>query len=83
MRNVEALPDGVALEELVDDLRTEGQLADLRELLGSAISAVFVRRAASRRKDLSISERVRIVWQGESLELPRRGHRFEPQRVEW
>jgi DNA invertase Pin-like site-specific DNA recombinase len=84
VRNLEAPPDGVALEELVGDLRAEGQLADLRELLGSAISAVFVRRAASRRNDLPISGRVKIVWHGESLvELPRRGHRFEPQRVEW
>ena len=79
----EALPD-VDLAELVAELQRRGDVASLRELLGSAIQAVFVRPAASRARNLPIEDRVRIVWRDEEpLELPRRGERFEPRAYAW
>jgi len=78
------LPEGMSLEGLVSTLQAEGRTEELRELLGSGIEAVFVRTAASRRRDLPIADRVKIVWRGDvTLDLPRRGQRFEPRRVTW
>jgi DNA invertase Pin-like site-specific DNA recombinase len=72
------------LVELVGELRKRGDVLDLRELLASAIQAVFVRPAASRSHSLPIAERVRIVWADEPpLELPKRGNRFEPRAFTW
>jgi site-specific DNA recombinase len=42
-------------------------VAERRELLASAIEAVFIRQGGRG------ADRVRIVWRGESVELPRRG----------
>jgi DNA invertase Pin-like site-specific DNA recombinase len=82
--NVSVIPHGVSLDELVTQLREDGQVAELRELLGSAIDAVFVRTAASRSHSLPIADRVMIVFQGdEPLDLPRQGQRFEPRRFDW
>jgi site-specific DNA recombinase len=79
----ETLPD-VDLAGLVAELQQRGDVASLRELLGSAIQAVFVRPAASRARNLPIEDRVRIVWRDEEpLELPRRGERFEPRAYAW
>jgi hypothetical protein len=81
---VNALPAGVSLDELVTQLREDGQTAELRELLGSTIDAVFVRRAASRSHTLPIADRVKIAFHGdEPLDLPRQGRRFEPRRFDW
>jgi len=78
------LPEGMSLEELVATLQDGNHNAKLRELLSSGIEAVFVRTAASRRRDLPIADRVKIVWQGDMpLDIPRRGKRFEPRRVTW
>jgi DNA invertase Pin-like site-specific DNA recombinase len=56
----------------------------VRAALAREIQAVFVRPAASRSNKLPISDRVRIVWSDEeSLELPRRGERFEPRPYVW
>ena len=78
------LPEGMSLEGLVSTLQAEGRTEELRELLGSGIEVVFVRTAASRRRDLPIADRVKIVWRGDvTLDLPRRGQRFEPRRVTW
>ena len=72
------------LRELVEELQEHGDTAKLRELLGSAIQAVFVKPAASRARNLPIEDRVRIVWRDEeALELPRRGARFEPRAYVW
>ncbi len=74
----------VDVAELVAELRRRGDVAALRELLASAIQAVFVRPAASRARNLPIEDRVRIVWRDEEpLELPRRGERFEPRAYAW
>jgi hypothetical protein len=74
----------VDVAALVAELRRRGDVASLRELLGSAIQAVFIRPAASRARNLPIENRVRIVWQDEEpLELPRRGERFEPRAYAW
>jgi hypothetical protein len=67
----ETFPD-VDLAELVAELQRRGDIASLRELLGSAIQAVFVWPAASRARNLPIEDRVRIVWRDEDpIELPR------------
>lgn len=72
------------LAELVAELQSRGDVDSLRELLASAIQAVFVRPAASRSNKLPIEDRVRIVWADEEpLELPRRGERFEPRAYTW
>jgi len=69
---------------LVAELQGRGDVESLRELLTSAIQAVFVRPAASRAKNLPIEDRVHIVWADEEpLELPRRGERFEPRAYAW
>jgi hypothetical protein len=83
--NVDVLPHGVSLDGLVTQLRDEGQTADLRELLGDVIEAVFVRPAATRSHNLPIADRVKIIWRSEDDEivLPRQGQRFEPRRVDW
>lgn len=74
----------VDVAELVAELQRRGDVASLRELLASEIQAVFVRPAASRARTLPIDDRVRIVWQDEeTLELPRRGERFEPRAYTW
>jgi site-specific DNA recombinase len=79
----ETLAD-VDVAKLVAELQRRGDVASLRELLGSAIQAVFVRPAASRARNLPIEDRVRIVWRDEEkLELPRRGERFEPRAYAW
>jgi hypothetical protein len=72
------------LAALVGELQRRGDVASLRELLGSGIQGVFVRPAASRSHNLPISDRVHIVWaDDEPLELPRRGERFEPRAYAW
>jgi DNA invertase Pin-like site-specific DNA recombinase len=79
----EALAD-VDVAGLVAELQRRGDVASLRELLGSAIQAVFVRPAASRARNLPIGDRVRVVWRDEEpLVLPRRGERFEPRAYTW
>jgi DNA invertase Pin-like site-specific DNA recombinase len=72
------------LAELVQELRKRGAVLDLRELLASAIQAVFVRPAASRSHNLPIEGRVHIVWADDPpLELPKRGSRFSPRAFAW
>jgi DNA invertase Pin-like site-specific DNA recombinase len=72
------------LHALVSELQSRGDVLGLRELLASAIQAVFVRPAASRAHNLPIEDRVRIVWKDEAkLELPKRGERFEPRAFTW
>jgi site-specific DNA recombinase len=73
------------IAELFGEFQRRGDTKSLRELLASAIDAVFVRPAASRSRTLPTSDRVRIVWRDEnlSLVLPRRGERFEPQAFTW
>lgn len=76
--------DSADLSRLLEQLRRERNVDGLRELLGSAIQAVFVRPAASRQRNLPVSDRVKIVWRDEpSLELPKRGTRFEPRSFAW
>src|SRR5262245_14884314 len=76
---------GVALAEHVERLRAEGSNRELRELLSIAISAVFVKRAASRARNADVAERLHVVWRDddEQPELPRRGGRFAPRPYEW
>jgi site-specific DNA recombinase len=75
---------GVNWSELVAELRAEGNVRDLRELLAPAIQAVFVRPASSRRRDAPIEDRVHIVWaDDEELELPKRGEAFTPRPYVW
>jgi DNA invertase Pin-like site-specific DNA recombinase len=72
------------LHALVTQLQERGDVLGLRDLLASAIQAVFVRPAASRSHSLPIEDRVRIVWKDEpKLELPKRGERFEPRAFAW
>jgi DNA invertase Pin-like site-specific DNA recombinase len=72
------------LHALVTELQNRDDIKGLRELLASAIQAVYVGPAASRAHNLPIEDRVRIVWQDdEKLELPRRGERFEPRAFTW
>src|SRR5579862_5270510 len=72
------------LAEVVAELQRRGDMDSLRELLGSAIQAVFVRPAASRARNLPLTDRVKIVWrENDPLELPRRGERFEPRAYTW
>jgi site-specific DNA recombinase len=72
------------LHALVSDLQERGDVLGLRELLGSAIQAVFVRPAASRSHSLPIEDRVKIVWKDEpKLDLPKRGERFTPRAFAW
>jgi len=74
----------VSLAKLVADLQDAGNVDGLRELLGSAMQAVFVRRAASRARNLPFADRVHIVWQGEEeLELPTRGETFGIRQYSW
>jgi hypothetical protein len=76
--------DSADLADLIEQLEKERNVDGLRELLGSAIQAVFVRPAASRQRNLPVSDRVKIVWRDEpSLELPKRGTRFEPRSYSW
>lgn len=78
------LPEGLTIADMVERLRAQGATADLRQLLGSGVQAVFVRKAASRRRNLPVSDRLQIVWaDDEPLELPRRGHRYEPRPFLW
>jgi site-specific DNA recombinase len=73
----------VDLPALVERLKQE-DVSGLRELLGSAIQAVFVRPAASRAKALPVSDRVKVVFhEEEQLELPRRGSSYEPRAYSW
>jgi DNA invertase Pin-like site-specific DNA recombinase len=79
-----AMPEGVALAELVDVLVADGDDDGLRELLGSGIQAVFVRPAASRARNLPIADRIHIVWaDDDSVDVPRRGLSFEPRPFDW
>lgn len=57
----------------------------VRAALARDIAAVFVRPAKSKSKNLPISDRVKIVWQGEEeLELPRRATSgFKPTPYTW
>lgn len=74
------------LVKIVDELKSQGDIAGLRELLASSIDVVFVRPAASRSRTLPIEDRVRIVWRDEELDglvLPKRGERFEPRPFSW
>jgi DNA invertase Pin-like site-specific DNA recombinase len=75
----------IDMSKLVERLRSEEDVKGLREILGSAIAAVFVRPAASRAKALPVSDRVRVVFHDEepSLELPRRGASYEPRAYNW
>lgn len=75
----------VDVAELVEELQRREDMAGLRELLASAIDAVFIRPAASRSKTLPIEDRVRIVWRDgdANLVLPKRGERFEPRAFTW
>jgi DNA invertase Pin-like site-specific DNA recombinase len=77
--------DSAELVDLFDELQRRGDTAGLRELLASAIDAVFVRPAASRARNLPIEDRVHIVWRDddEKLVLPRRGERFKPHQYTW
>ena len=78
------LPEGLTIADLVATLRDTDATKDLRELLGSGVQAVFVRKAGSRRRNLPVDDRVHIVWADDSpLDLPRRGHRFEPRAFAW
>ncbi|HET8894451.1 MAG TPA: recombinase family protein [Gaiellaceae bacterium] len=76
---------GVDVAALVERLRREDNVHDLRELLGSAIEAVFVRPAMSRSHSLPVADRVKVVFRGEeeALELPRRGESYEPRAYVW
>jgi hypothetical protein len=81
---VHAVPDGITLRELIGQLRAENRNEELRGLLGEGIEAVFVRPAASKRRNEPVGDRVRVVLRGhERLELPRRGRRFEPRPYVW
>jgi hypothetical protein len=76
--------DLIDMEALVGRLRQDDNINALRELLGSAIQAVFVRPAASRQRNLPVADRVRVVFHGqELLELPRRGASYNPRTYEW
>jgi hypothetical protein len=78
------LPDDVTLDQLVDLLQERGDTEQLRGLLASGISAVFVRPAESRARNIPTSDRVRIIFHGdESISLPRRGARFTPTPYVW
>lgn len=73
-----------SLEHLVNELRAEDDIKNLRELLATTIRAVFVRPAASRAKNLPTSNRVKIVWMDDDpVELPHRGEAFAPRPFEW
>ena len=79
-----AVPEGVTLAELVREIQAEDDAAALRELLGGAMQAVFVRPAASRQRGLPVEDRVRIIWRDdEAVDLPRRGFAFEPRPFDW
>jgi DNA invertase Pin-like site-specific DNA recombinase len=79
-----ALGDAVDLRTLVEEMREAGETKELRDILGAAIVAVFVRPAASRAKGLPVGDRVKVVFHGaESLALPKRGERFEPRAYQW
>jgi DNA invertase Pin-like site-specific DNA recombinase len=79
-----ALPDGMSLRTLVERLREEGASEQLRGLLAAGIEAVFVRPAASKARNLPVGDRVHVVFRGtETLDLPRRGRRFEPCPYVW
>ena len=79
-----AFADTTDVAALVQTLLSDRNIDGLRELLASAMQAVFVRPAASRARNLPVEDRVRIVWQDESrLELPRRGTIFEPREFAW
>ena len=88
----EMMPEAIALfEQKMKCVRagerplslTPEGTALLRESLASEILAVFVRPAASRSKSLPISDRVKVVYVGEDVELPRRGANFEPRPYQW
>lgn len=74
----------VDIGSLVGRLERDGNVQDLRELVASAVQAVFVRPAASRQRNLPVSDRVKVVFHGqEELALPRRGASFEPRAYQW
>lgn len=76
--------DIVDIHGLVARLERDGNVQDLRELLASAIQAVFVRPAASRQKNLPVSDRVKVVFHDEErLDLPRRGATYTPRAYQW
>lgn len=76
--------DSAKITELVDELQGRGDINALRELLSSAVQAVFVRPAASRARHLPVGDRAHVVWRGEErLRLPRRGERFTPRPYKW
>ena len=78
------LPANITIEDLVAKLVEAEATDDLRHLLGSGIQAVYVRKAASRQRNLPVADRVRIVWSDEpTLDLPRRGHRYESRPFVW
>ena len=47
--------------------------SERRELLSADIAAVFVRRAGGQGSHMAPHERVHIVWNGDNVDLPRRG----------
>jgi DNA invertase Pin-like site-specific DNA recombinase len=78
------IPASLDVAALVAELQKRGDTQSLRELLASAIQAVFVRPAESRARNLPIEDRVHIVWSDdEPLALPKRGERFEPRAFAW
>jgi site-specific DNA recombinase len=81
---VSASIGSATLTELIDELRANGDIKGLRELLSTGIQAVFVRPAASRAHNLPIEDRVKILWiDDEPVDVPHRGKRFEPQSFTW
>lgn len=68
----------------VASLLADASFGELRTLVGSAVQAVFVRPAASRARNLPVSDRVKVSYVGDGpLEIPRRGERFAARRVDW
>jgi DNA invertase Pin-like site-specific DNA recombinase len=80
-----APPAGMTISELVEQLQREGKNAELRSNLEAGVEAVFVRPARSKARNLPVEDRVQIVWRSTepTLELPRRGRRFEPRPFAW
>jgi hypothetical protein len=74
----------IAAGERPLSLLSDGGTRLLRSAIASEVQAVFVRPAASRARNLPITDRVRIVWQDEEqLELPKRGETFGIRPYRW
>jgi len=57
----------------LDDYWASASTSERRELLSADIAAVFVRRAGGKGAHADASSRMHIVWNGDSIDLPRRG----------